>query len=158
MEEKNKRGLERREIKPHEQNSYLERKSNFRIDFRQRLDLFAKSILLISGGALTISISIFLKGEGVEFQNDGKDNLKLAWALLFFTIASFVISYFIVLIQGFYVNSIWDGKVPLSDDQISGNRIMTVFRAVIILAGTSGFIAFLFGFYQLACVAISSIK
>lgn len=157
MEPNNVHGLERRKHSPESQHRYLEFKNNFRIDFRQRIDLFAKTILLASAGALTISISLFLGDKGPTVPADSVSNLQLAWAFLFFTIIAISFGHFLILLQGQYVNKHWDGKVPLGDDQISGNQTMSMYRLVIGTLGLFGFVSFILGMFLLAFVTMRTI-
>ncbi|WP_218313324.1 hypothetical protein [Alteromonas antoniana] len=156
-EPNNKFGEERRQTTPEQQEKYLERKNAFRIDYRQRIDIFSKSVLLFSAGGLTISMSMFLKKDGPFISDTVLHDLKLAWGLLLYTIISFCCCHYVMILQGQYVNKNWDGKLPLGDDQISGNRTMTVFRAFIGIIGSSGFITFILGLISLVLAALETI-
>jgi hypothetical protein len=154
----NKHGIERRKIKPKDQEKYLERKSAFRIDFRQRFDLFAKTVLVTTGGALTISMTLFLKDDAPKLMPEQLLQLKWIWISLLYTLCSFSSGMFLTVLQGAYVNWRWENKIPLGDDQISGNKKMIVFRGIILFLGSTGFIAFLIGLGALGLVATEVIE
>ncbi|MDO6467749.1 hypothetical protein Q4498_06435 [Neptunomonas phycophila] len=154
----NKYGVERRKVPKKRQNEYLERKSAFRIDYRQRLDLFAKTVLVTTGGALTISMTLFLKEDAPSLSPEQLSKLTQVWFALLYTLASFSTGMFITVLQGFYVNSNWTNKLPLGDDQISGNLLMKVIRVVILLLGITGFGAFIYGLCSLGFVATEVIE
>ena len=154
----NKHGIERRKIKPKDQEKYLERKSAFRIDFRQRFDLFAKTVLVTTGGALTISMTLFLKDDAPKLMPEQLLQLKWIWIFLLYTLCSFSLGMFLTVLQGAYVNWRWENKIPLGDDQISGNKKMIAFRIIILLLGSTGFLAFLMGLCALGLVATDVIE
>ncbi|AMJ86156.1 MULTISPECIES: hypothetical protein [Alteromonas] len=158
MEANNIRGEERRKISPDDHHKYLERKSGFRIDFRQRIDLFTKTVLLFTGGALTISMSLFLKQDSPQVTTSILQDLKISWGLLLFTIVAFSVCYYTLLIQGFYINKNWDGRLPLSDDQITGNTTLSALRGLIVILGTIGFFSFLWGLVLLGTVSIEVVE
>ncbi|MFY0667261.1 MAG: hypothetical protein JXQ95_04430 [Alteromonas stellipolaris] len=157
-ESNNEFGEERRQTTPEQQEKYLERKNAFRIDYRQRIDIFSKSVLLFSAGGLTISMSMFLKKDGPLISVTIMHDLKLAWGLLLFTIISFCCCHYVMILQGQYVNKNWDGRLPLGDDQISGNDTMTAFRAFIGIIGSIGFVTFIFGLISLVLAAVETIE
>jgi hypothetical protein len=154
----NKHGIERRKIKPKDLEKYLERKSAFRIDFRQRFDLFAKTVLVTTGGALTISMTLFLKDDAPKLMSEQLLQLKWIWIFLLYTLCSFSLGMFLTVLQGAYVNWRWENKIPLGDDQISGNKKMIAFRIIILLLGSTGFLAFLMGLCALGLVATDVIE
>ncbi len=159
MEENlNEFGEERRSHSKEDFHSYLDRKSAFRIDFRQRIDLLAKSILLFTGGALTISMGVFLKKDAPSIDLQTFQELRISWYLLLSTIVLLSIALYVMIIQGYYINKNWDGKVPLGDDQISGNKAMKWFRWGIAIIGTLGFATFLGGIAFLGMVSINVVK
>lgn len=71
--------MERPEINPHAFDSFklqeevkqkiLDRVSAHLTDTRQRVDTLIKSIFVLSGGALTISIGVFLRHEAPQLTN-----------------------------------------------------------------------------------------
>lgn len=77
-------------------NMASEMHNTFLREIRGRVDNLVKSILLISGGALTISIGSFLRPDHPILQGQYLDKLKTAWALLF---GSMVLSVLLVLVM-----------------------------------------------------------
>jgi len=150
----NPEGVDRRKQNPSQQDKSLDRKNDFRIDFRQRLDLFVKTILVFSGGSLSISINTFFRNTGPVLSPEIKQDLIWALGLLFFTIIAYLFAYFIFVAQGSHVNKLWKAKLPLGDDQIEGNRFIDVSRLVIRYLIIIGFFTFLVGFAFLGIASI----
>jgi hypothetical protein len=152
----NTHGEERRLIPTDLQHQLLDRKSAFRLDFRQRLDTFAKSLFFLAGGALTISIGLFLRDQDLNLTSCNLWYLKWSWILLTYTIIATSAAQLTIILQGFYVNQLWSTRTPLSDDQITGNTLMLIARSLIGLLGISAFLAFILGMIWLVFVSIQA--
>ena len=157
VEQKNKQSVESPEHSVETQEHHIDFKSDFGVDFRQRIDLFAKTLLLAAAGALTVSISLFLKDKAPTIPFGVVSNLQLAWGLLFYTIIAISVGHFMLVLQGHHINSHWDGKLPLENDPILKNQAMKNYRLLISVIGLSGFVAFIVGIFLLAFVTMRTI-
>lgn len=54
-----------------------------------------RSIYLLSGGALAVSLAIFLRSESLELATDLVVTLQVSWALLFYSLAAAVLAEFL---------------------------------------------------------------
>jgi hypothetical protein len=133
----------------------LERKHDFRLEYRQRLDLFFKSVLAFSAGGLTISMTHFLKAENIPKHDNIISVLQNSWVLLFITILTFSICQFIIVLQGRYIITKWETEVSKSYDSIVQTMTMKVIRAVVLALGVAGFLTFILGLVSL-CYAVNS--
>lgn len=85
----------------------LDRFNQHQEDARNRLDSFARSIFLIAGGTLTITISVFIDTESIKISVDNAGQLKLAWELLIFSILLIMVTLFGLLTDQYEFGKRW---------------------------------------------------
>src|SRR5665647_740545 len=105
--------MERQPINPHAfeeiklreevNQKIIDRFSAYQTDTRQRVDTLIKAIFVLSGGALTISIGVFLRHEAPQLTPRITELLQYSWYLLFFSLAAAAIVLFIMVVQGYYI-------------------------------------------------------
>lgn len=62
---------------------------------REPAQAVIRSIYLLSGGALAVSLAIFLRSESLELATDLVVTLQASWALLFYSLAAAVVAEFL---------------------------------------------------------------
>lgn len=140
-----------------EQSKTIDRINSYQADTRQRVDTLIKAILVLSGGALTISIGIFLRPGAPDLEQELLPVLKVSWGLIFYTMASAALVLFIMICQGYSLGELWKRKLAKGIDNIPGNRLLLFSRYLSWFFGITGFISFLGGLGTLAYVSILAI-
>lgn len=123
---------------------------------KRAAEFFAKSIFLLSGGALTLSVTLFLGKDAPTVPPELVINLKLAWWTLFASVVSYVCMLGVMLIRDYCFGEIWRKRLNGHNVDATGqpgfaDKLMWLLGAI----GTS---AFLFGLCSLAYVSTSLIK
>ncbi|MFT5420887.1 MAG: hypothetical protein ACI9D5_001640 [Candidatus Endobugula sp.] len=122
-------------------------------DARGRLDTIAKSVFLLAGGALTLSINAFTGKDVIPLGCELAVYLKLSWGFLFYSMVAFLLVIASVLLDMFVFGERW-GK------QLDGGpkaEHMKVEFSQIVLSSTA-LISFILGFGFMAYVAIGIIS
>ena len=120
-------------------------------DARKRTDFLAKSIFLISGTALTLSINLFL-GEGAPtVPSDLVNVLRLAWWALFASIVGYVLVLATMLIRDYQFGERWRSKLDRED--IDARNKPGWLDCTMWALGTISILGFLFGIGALAWVS-----
>jgi hypothetical protein len=112
-------------------------------DNRKRAEFLAKSIFLLSGGALTFSLSIFLNDEKrTSIPVDLQPMIKDSWEFLFFSMISFVFVIGIMIIRDYIFAEKW--RKNLEAKSPNAVKTKTLYRI------TDTFMWF-FGLYGIYC-------
>lgn len=82
------------------ENTAYEMRNTFLRDVSSRVDSLVKSILLINGGALTVSIGNFLRPDHPILSGNNFFDLKIAWISLFLSMALSVLVVFVMIVSG----------------------------------------------------------
>ena len=135
----------------------IDRFSAYQTDTRQRVDTLIKSIFVLSGGALTISIGVFLRHEAPKLTPRITELLQYSWYLLFFSLASAAIVLFIMIAQGYYIGELWNRTKKTGENKIDSSLLLKISRVVNWCFGVTGFSAFLVGLFMLAFVSVAAI-
>jgi hypothetical protein len=136
----------------------VDRILGYQTDTRQRVDTLVKAIFVLSGGALTISIGIFLRSGAPQLSNALTELLQKSWWLLFYSLAASATVLFVMICQGYWYASMWEKSFIAGDNEIEQTRTLTIFRIVNWMLGISGFIAFLVGLGLLAYVSVAAVN
>lgn len=149
--EKHKLGLEARERS-------VDRINAYQTDTRQRVDTLVKSIFLLSGGALTISISIFLRDGAPAVPSHLMDLLSWAWLLLFWSLAGATLILFMMIVQGYLLGELWKEQSSTGVERISSHKGLLATRWFNWIVGVSAVLSFLVGLAFVARVSIGVIS
>ena len=132
----------------------LEQFNTHQQDVRARTDSLARAVFVLSGGALSISIGIFVKVNNLS--ECAVSVLKLSWWSLTFTIISLVIMLSIVICRDYFFGERWraqrNGKIENAEKD---NTIVDTFVWMFAILGLLGFLV---GYISLAYVATSAIS
>jgi hypothetical protein len=115
-------------------------------------------LFVLSGGALTISIGIFLRPDAPVLTPEQSQLLKWSWTLLFGSIFAGAVLMLVMICQGYadaaaVIRKINSGEPGPTASSLAG-RLVQQFNWLI---GISGVVAFLFGLGLLAYVSVSAI-
>ncbi len=119
-------------------------------DTRRRADSLIRAIFLISGGALTVSISIFTSKSSPELIPALSCILKNSWWLLFISIISLALSLFLMLVRDYHAGENWRKKADF--------KKRSLYDAAMWLLGIIGMICFIGGLLGLSYVSTSLIS
>ncbi len=67
---------------------------------KERVDGLIRAIHLLGGGALAVSLALFLRSESLELDSDLVLVLQAAWALLFTSLAATAVAQFLLISDG----------------------------------------------------------
>ena len=126
-------------------------------DTRQRVDTLVKSVFVLSGGALTVSIGLFLRPGAPKFAPAAKLLLQWSWWLLFASLAASALITFVMICQGYWQGSMWERQLQGQAVRDTGTRVQRVVQVFNWLVGMTGFCSFLVGLWLLAHVAVTAI-
>lgn len=122
---------------------------------RKRTEFIAKSIFLMSGGALTVSIGLFLRKEAPTIVGHHLPLLKGAWFAFFLSIVAYIIVFGLMVIRDYIFGERWRRRLQGEAVDVSGNpgwidTLMWIFATLAVLS-------FVFGMGALAWVSIGTI-
>lgn len=112
-------------------------------DSRKRAEFMAKSVFLIGGTALTLSINLFLGKDAPKIQAQDLQILQLAWVSLFVSIVGYLAVLSGMLIRDYTFGERWRKQLHGEDVDTSGNpglcdALMWVFGSVSVLSLVAG--------------------
>lgn len=125
-------------------------------DARNRFDSLVRAVFVISSGALTISIGIFLNRDASEISKCTILVLQISWWLLFVTIILGVLSLYGVLMRDSNFGELWRNEINGQDLDVSGKP--GKFELVIRVIAHLGLLSFIFGMLGLAYVATATVS
>lgn len=122
-------------------------------DARGRLDTIAKSVFLLAGGALTLSINAFTGKDALPLSCELATHLKISWGFLFYSMVAFLLVIASVLLDMFVFGERWR-------KQLDGGQEALRFRIEVfqIILAVTALISFIFGFGFMAYVAIGMLN
>jgi hypothetical protein len=135
----------------------VDRILEYQADTRQRVDTLIKAIFVLSGGALTISIGIFLRAGAPQLSASLVYLLQKSWWLLFYSLAASASVLFIMICQGYWHTALWQQAFDKSENKIPASVFLKLTRIVNWILGITGFVAFLIGLAVLAYVSVAAI-
>lgn len=136
----------------------IDRFTAYEIDTRHRVDTLVKSIFVLSGGALTISIGVFLRHEAPQLPDGIAEVLEHSWYLLFFSLAASALVLFVMITQGYYVNALWNSFQKTGENKLDTSLVLKATRTINWSVGVAGFISFLIGLWMLAFVSVAAVQ
>ena len=122
-------------------------------DARGRLDTLAKSIFLLAGGDLTLSINAFTGIGSAPIEQDLVTYLQVSWSLLFYSMVAFLLVIASVLLDMYVFGERWRKQLDGGPD--AKHFKIEVFQ--IILAATA-LLAFILGFASMSIVAMGMVS
>jgi hypothetical protein len=123
-------------------------------DTRNRVDTLVKLVFAVSGGALTVSLGIFLREGAPELTGDQRILLHVAWGSLFGSVAGFATLLGNLIVQAGMVAAYWKPRLGRKDGIEAFMRGAAKTVTVSWILGPISFLAFLCGLGSLAWLAI----
>ncbi|WP_183091180.1 MULTISPECIES: hypothetical protein [Vibrio] len=125
-------------------------------DVRARADSLGKAVFVLSGGALTVSIGIFLKSDRLPLTDSALIVIRYSWWLLFAAIVFGVVMLATIIVRDYRFGERWRkvlDKVPNIDASGKPAKL----EVLIVVLGVLGIIAFILGMFGLAFVATETV-
>jgi hypothetical protein len=135
----------------------VDRILEYQADTRQRVDTLVKAIFVLSGGALTISIGIFLRTGAQQLSADLAQLLQKSWWLLFYSLAACATVFFLMICQGYRLAALWEDAFNSGDNEIAASRLLQAMRIINWSLGVTGFLSFIVGLALLAYVSVVTV-
>jgi hypothetical protein len=125
-------------------------------DVRSRTDSLVKAVFVLSGGALTVSIGVFLKSNRLPLNELSLMALKCSWWFLFTTIVCGVAMLSTIIIRDYRFGERWRNSLRGDlNKNTSGKPGKLEF--LIIILGVVGVSSFVLGMLGLAYVATETV-
>ena len=124
-------------------------------DSRKRTEFLAKSVFLISGAALTLSINLFLGKEAPSLTSCLVTLLRSAWLALFASILGYVFVMSVMLIRDYRFGERWRKSLNGQPTDVSGTP--GCLDTLMWLLGIVSILSLVYGMGALAWVASSLI-
>lgn len=122
-------------------------------DTRKRTEFLAKSVFLISGAALTLSINVFLGKETPLLSSCLADLLRFGWVALFLSIVGYVLAISIMMVRDYRFGERWRRQCQGHKEDVTGSP--GVLDALMWSLGTFSILCLLVGLGLLAWVSVS---
>ena len=122
-------------------------------DTRQRIDTLAKLIFVLSGGALTVSLGLFLRESAPQLSDGQLCTLTIAWYCLFASMAAFAIILALLIIDGYVVGRERERRIGGEEPNAHIDALHNRLQRGNWIIGVLGFVSFLIGILMLAVVA-----
>jgi hypothetical protein len=140
----------------------VDRLLEYQTDARSRVDTLVKAIFVLSGGALTISIGIFLRNDAPQLSPDLANLLRWSWDFLAYSLAAAATLLFLMICQGYMHAERVERRIRdriREHDSPPAPPSLALFLVRILnwLLGITGFISFLIGFALLVHVAVDAV-
>lgn len=120
-----------------------------------QIESLVKSVFLLSGTALTISIGLFNSPIALKLCLSAKFSLKVSWGSFFASIAVLVISLSLIVIENYRFGSRWLNSIKsTAPDSVEDSNKYSFVKPIKILLFL-GILLFLIGMSGLAWTAIS---
>jgi hypothetical protein len=145
--------LDQHKLEHESKQKAIDRVLDYLADTRQRIDTLVKAIFVLSGGALTISISLFLKAGAPHLTAGVASALRWSWWLLFYSLATSASLLFLMICQGYWQAWQWQKDLAADDHNIALTRLLRAVQIVNWTLGATGFVSFLLGLALLAYVS-----
>ncbi len=124
---------------------------------RKRVDTMAKTIFLLSGGALTVSFGIFIRQDSPLLTGFQSSVLRCSWWSLFGSMVGFALILGILIIQSSLQGSIWGAEFAGSKPTFSAKWVAATARLNWLL-GVFAFALFIGGLGALAWLASQIVR
>ncbi|MDF1817810.1 MAG: hypothetical protein P1U54_04180 [Immundisolibacteraceae bacterium] len=121
-------------------------------DTRSRTDSLVKAIFLLSGGALTVSIGLFLQKSRVPLTDTTTTVIQVSWWFLFATILFGVLTLYTTIMRDYFFGERWRKNIQ-GDSAIDASNTPGLTERLILAFGNLGVLCFITGMGLLAYVA-----
>ena len=122
-------------------------------DARNRLNFLVQCVLLLAGGALTASITVFTGSRNIKLSAVESGFLAFSWWALIASMCLAVVAVAIVLLRDYALGERW--RRSFDDQSVDASGKPGWVDKLIIGFGITSLIAFLFGFIGIGYVATS---
>lgn len=136
-------------------NNDIDQFNSHQQDVRNRATSLVRAILLIAGGALTVSIGIFMRGNSPELSPSNAQLLRIAWGCLFSAIVFLISSLVIIIARDYAFGERW--RLRRAGKNIDTKERILWIEALVWGTALIGYGGFLVGMLSLAVVAASII-
>lgn len=126
-------------------------------DVRTRADSLAKAMFVLSGGALTVSIGLFMNKDRLPLSDIAISVLQASWWILFASIALGVLSLSTIILRDYILGEKWR-KVLDGKDNIDVSGTPSYIEVLILLFCSLTVITFIVGFGCLAYVSTVTVN
>ena len=124
-------------------------------DVRRRADSLAKSIFVLSGGTLTVSIGIFTGSSAPTLSSGLSCILKASWWGLFLAIIFLVLTLIAIIARDYAFGERWRKQLNGQNIDVSGNpTFVEILIWVLAIIGTLAFLGGILGQAYVACNVI----
>lgn len=120
-------------------------------DARKRAEFLAKAVFLIGGGALTLSINLFLSANAPSLSPGYACTLKTGWWALFISMMLFILVLAVMLMRDYAFGERWRKKLNGENIDVSGSPGLP--DIVMWTLGILGMLAFFYGLGSLAWIS-----
>ena len=124
--------------------------NNHVMEFRARIDTLLKSIFLISGGILSITIGTFLSGKTPSVPQASLTSIQYAWYFLSFSIIAALTTMFLLIIAQAQTGSEWKTIINTDSQGVQVIQNPIWFRVIMWLIGVLSFICCVIGIVYIA--------
>ena len=121
----------------------------------EQITSLVKSVFLLSGTALTISIGLFNSPISSQLSSTIKCVLKVSWGSFFISIVVLVISLSLIVMENYRFGTRWLYLVKTNDPEGAGNINRFSFVVLIEMLLFIGIILFIIGMFGLAWASMS---
>ncbi|WP_081601323.1 hypothetical protein [Thioalkalivibrio sp. HL-Eb18] len=122
-------------------------------DVRNRANSLARAVFLLSGGTLSLSITVFLSHRDLFFDFSALLALKLSWWVLFLSSSLLVVTLTLIIVRDYRLGERW--RLALGGVNVDASGIPGRLESWIWGLGISGLSLFIVGFLLQAHVATS---
>jgi len=124
--------------------------NNHAMEFRARIDTLIKSIFLISGGVLSITIGSFINGKLSAVSETALCSIVTAWYSLSLSIVLSLTTMFLLIIAQAQTASGWGAKTHVNSEGLKVVNNPAWFRIIMWLTGSVSFLCCVIGLAYIA--------
>lgn len=124
---------------------------------RKRTEFLSKSIFLLSGGALTFSMTFFLdKSKNINLTQEMICILKTSWNSLFISMGCFLMVITVMITRDYIFGEKWRKSIETKNSSKNDYKTLFIVSDVVMwIFGITGVLSFFSGFYYLSVVSKS---
>ncbi len=122
----------------------------------EQIESLVKSIFLLSGTALTISIGVFNSPIAPQLSTEAKCALKISWVSFFTSIMALVISLSLIVLVNYRFGTQWLDFLKSTEPRCAegSNNVVKIIPILLSTSLLLGILAFLFGMSGLTWTAV----
>jgi hypothetical protein len=133
--------------------SDLELFNQHQADVRSRLNFLVQCVLLLAGGALTASVTVFTGSRTIKLIGRQPEILAFSWWALVASMCLAVIVVAVVLLRDYYFGERW--RQSFDNPEIDASGTPSWVDRIVITLGIVALLSFLAGFVGIGYVATS---